>query len=154
MAIDTGLPLVGGTLPLLPPSASREDQTTAINAILSKLNSWNGVIVTQGIANIVVTSSAINWAIIPHNLGYVPVVEAFLNDIGISPITTAGAHGTLPFPTFAAVDVSGGDVTFQIWFFGYADETNAYLVCFNATGVAQGTYSATYLLKRFQANQV
>lgn len=148
MAIDTGIPLIGGTLPLLPPNASKEDQTAAINRILQRLNQWNGVVVRQGIADVIVTSAPINFATIPHDLGYAPIVEAYFTDVTLSSV----GRGSIPLPSFGSASLSGGNVNFQTWVFGFANEQNVYIVALNGSGADQGTYTISYILKRFDVS--
>jgi hypothetical protein len=93
------------------------------------------------------SASTINWTTIPHNLGYVPAVIAFLNDVGLSPIAS---HANIPLPTYADVDIGialANKVTFGSYVHAITDITNLYLVFFNATGSARNFLVKWYLLQ-------
>lgn len=147
--MDTGLPMTGGFLRPLPPNASREDQVAAINEILAKLNSWNGVIVRQDTTNITVTGPARETFTVPHNLGYAPVPQAFLNAVDLTPLEDVN----IPLPAWLSIGSSGGNVVFPIWVSIYTDDTNLYIDVFNATGLAIGTFPVTYYLLRINAQK-
>lgn len=93
---------------------------------------------------IVVTTNPLNWATVPHNLGFRPIPIGFLNDVSLSGIMQGGI---IPLPTFFNAGASGGNVNFTSWIFLTCDETNLYIVTLNASGVAFNTRVKYYLLQ-------
>lgn len=155
--MDTGLPMTGGFLRPLPPSASKEDINAAINGIISKLNSWNGVIVLQGTLDIQATGLSRETFSVAHNLGYAPVPSAYLNSVDISGGGGASLEDVnIPLPTWLSVRVNSGGsgiVDFPIWLSIYTDATNFYVDVFNGTGGTSSTYPVSYYLMRISADR-
>lgn len=151
MTIPLGLSLGGGILQNLPADSSLLEVIAALNQAIDKMNTWDGVIVQDGITDVEVSANPQSLGLLAHGLTFTPVIEADLNNIGIA--FTGSTTLSLPLPAFLQAGISGGNVNFQAYMFAIADATNIYFYSFNATGVDLGTFQVTYRLKRTEANQ-
>lgn len=153
MSLPLGLALNGGMLQNLPATASPSDMAAFLNQIIDKLNSWNGVIVDDGVVAVPITSSAQSLTTVPHGLAYTPYIQAAVNGVGI-PFTGSNTL-SLPLPSFLSANIltSGTiGIYFTIYMFCMADKTNLYFYSLNATGADQGIWDVTYYLMRLNAN--
>lgn len=101
-------------------------------------------IVVVGNTTVSSAGSPTNWTTVPHNLGYRPIIFAFLNNVGLSGIFTAG---DIPLPTYLGLDITT-TIDFTSWLHAGVNNTNAYFVLFNGTGAAIPTFSIKYYLLR------
>ena len=101
-------------------------------------------VVKESTATVSSDGSPLNWATIPHNLGYRPIIITELNDVGITGIFT---DADVPIPSWTDVNIVGGNVTFQSFLSSAADATNTYFILLNATGLTR-SYSVKYYLLR------
>lgn len=108
-------------------------------------------IVKKDSVTITIGSSTLNWATVRHDLGFTPIVTAFLNNVGISSIFEVG---TIPLPTSlsTSIDVGAGTVITRASIFTAADDTNLYIICFNATGGSLGSFQVTYYYQQETAD--
>lgn len=151
---DLGLPLKGGLLTRLAPNSGKEDQTTAMNEIIDKLNTWNGVIVKQGTKTINIDATNQQSFLVPHNLGYAPVPFAFLNGVGISSLGLTNLN--VPLPTFLGASTNGlvaGAVVHTSEISCNTDNNNLYFVVLNGTGSSLGNFTLSYYLMRITSDK-
>lgn len=86
-----------------------------------------------------------------HPLGYVPKVEA---DIENATVSTAGSPvtgATQPLPIFTSASIGGalaGAVTFSTFLYAFADASNVYVNLLNATGNPVTVTVTCYLYQR------
>lgn len=102
-------------------------------------------IVLTGTNTLVNDGSTETTLTIPHNLGFTPIAQCFLNDTIISGV---GTDLSLPLPTYTQVSIGGvtaGVVTFSAYLSFATDSTNLYVLLFNATG-SPVSYNITYYL--------
>lgn len=145
-----GLQFLGGILSRLPDNAPVSDIVNALNTVINKLNTWDGVVVANSSTTVHVSDEAQSLATLPHNLNFTPVIDASLNNVGIS---FAGSTTlSLPLPCFLTADISGGNVNFGAYMFCMADDKNLYFYTLNATGQDLGDWEVTYYLRRLTAN--
>lgn len=154
-----GQAFAGGMLPTIPPNATQSDTIAAINSIINKLNTWDGVVVQSGTVEVPVTSAAQNLTTIPHGLGYLPVINASINNLGLiftpvtGPVITIKDF-SLPLPNFlAGAQIVSGGIAFDGWMTALVDETNIYFFSLNGTGNDLGIFDVTYYLQRISASQ-
>lgn len=108
-------------------------------------------LVVVGYTSISSDGSTVGQQTIPHNLGYKPSVMAFLNNVDVS-----GSGGLtissvdIPLPTYAstAIDTGGTpQVRFTTWIHAMANNTNLYILTYNATGSSFSLPIKYYLLR-------
>lgn len=103
-------------------------------------------VVKEGSTAISLSPSANSSVTISHNLGYVPIIFAFLDQVGISPYFTSG---DIPLPTWISLDTSTpGNVKFGSWIMASTDSTNAYILGFNSAASSSGPFTIKYYLLR------
>lgn len=82
---------------------------------------------------------------IAHNLGYTPMVEAFINNVPVSGIT---GNVDVPLPAWESVSETTGSsnvINFHVWLSLAVDSTNVYFITINSTGLDK-TVPVTYYL--------
>jgi hypothetical protein len=152
MATDVGLPLGGGMLPTIAPNATPAEQAAAINNIINKLNTWDGVIVKSDIAEFPVTADLQSLLTIEHGLNYKPVIDASINKLGI--VLTGSDDLSMNLPTFiSGAGINSGFISFYAYMFALTDDVNIYFYALNGTGNALGTFEITYDLRRRNADR-
>lgn len=131
----------------LDPTQNAGQQTAFINQnfqqIASTLETNSFRIVDRGVVSVSSDGSTANWTTYAHNLGFVPIPFAYLTRVTLSGITT---NGNIPLPTFTSLNIdtlkstalNGGvarpiDI-FGTWMEAVADDTNLYVILYNATG--------------------
>lgn len=143
----------------LDPNQDPAQQTAFINqnfqTIASTLESNSFRIVTGGLTSVSSDGSATNWTTVAHNLGFAPVVFAYLTGVNLSGITS---NGNIPLPTWAGASVDtlkstalNGGVAKPVfimssWIEAVADATNFYVVLYNATGASISALPVQYYL--------
>lgn len=106
-------------------------------------------IVVAGNTSVSSNGSTISWTTIPHNLGYRPMVLAFMDDVGIGGIFS---DGDIPLPTWQQANLSDTFIKFSTWLFASADTTNVYAIMFNTTGSPVESFNIKYYLLRERSN--
>lgn len=101
-------------------------------------------IVVAGNTTISSDGSPTNWQTVPHNLGYRPMILAYLNNVGIGGIFS---DGDIPLPSYLGATITT-TVNFTSWVHAAVDNENAYFILFNATGLAISAYEIKYYLLR------
>lgn len=102
-------------------------------------------IIKTDVVNVQVSSAAVNWSTIPHNLGFVPGIMAYLNNVNLGAIAAAA---NMPLPTYTSATVDAGvQVKMLTWFNAVVDDTNIYIICLNSTGAAFNFNIKYYLLQ-------
>lgn len=102
---------------------------------------------TIGVVN---DGSTITTAQIDHNLGYVPIVEAVVEN-GSATIATGTATGvSMPLPLFtnATFDLVTPKINFQTWLYAFANSTTMYVNMANSTGTPITTTVTCYLYQK------
>ena len=101
-------------------------------------------------AAIVSDGSTMTTLQVAHNLGYVPKVEAYLNDLENPEIP--GTLLSMPLPTWTGLFIDTGadpQVQFDTWLYvAGADDTNVYFQLANSTGVALAYVITFYLYQQ------
>lgn len=143
----------------LDPTQDADQQTAFINqnfqTIASTLETNSIRIVSRGTTSIGSSGASSNWNTIPHNLGFAPVVFAYLAGVTLSGITT---NANIPLPTWTSATIdtikatalNGGvaipSVIFSTWMEAVADTTNLYVILYNATGASISNLTVQYYL--------
>lgn len=149
----------------LDPTQDAPQQTSFINqnfqALSSVLESNSFRIVNQNQTSIGSTGAPTTWNTIPHNLGFAPIVFAYLTNVNLSGIATA-ANIPLPTWTGAAIDTIKSTATnsgnaqpifiFSSWIEAVADATNLYVILYNATGATINPLTVQYYLVQQPSN--
>lgn len=146
-----GLQLLGGILSRLPDNSPVSDVINAINTIINKLNTWDGVVVANDSVTVHVSAAPQSLTTLPHNLSFTPVIDASLNDVGLA--FTGSTTLSLPLPSFLIANIVSGVVTFDAYMFCMADDKNLYFYTLNGTGSDLGDFTVTYYLRRLVAAQ-
>ena len=143
----------------LDPTQDQGQQTAFINqnfqAIAATLETNSFRIVDDGVVAVSSNGATASWSTYAHNLGFAPIPFAYLTNVNLSGITSAG---NIPLPTFTNLNIdtlkstalNGGvacpiDI-FGTWMEAVADETNLYVVLYNATGSAIGPLDVQFYL--------
>src|SRR5690606_5014290 len=90
---------------------------------------------------------------IEHNLGYKPVVHAFLNDASPSFNNISGAN--IPLPSWIGLDLDNlvsGAIVQTAFIDVMASDTHVYINLYNGTGNAISALTFTYYLMRLSTN--
>lgn len=105
-------------------------------------------IIQSGTIQVPIGVDETNITTIPHNLGFTPIIMAFINDIDLTGFG-GDTNGAYPLPGFIEASIGGvtaGVVTFGQWMFPTVDDNNAYIITLNATGTPSNTQIVTYYL--------
>lgn len=105
-------------------------------------------IVVIGNTSVSSDGSTQNWTTVAHNLGYKPLIMAFLNNVNLSGIAT-GVNIMLPsFGDGSIITGANNEVRFTTWIFCAANNSNAYFVMYNSTGSSVSSLPIKYYLLR------
>lgn len=105
-------------------------------------------IVVIGYTSVSSDGSLQNWTTVPHNLGFKPVMIAFLNDVNLSGIAD-GVNVLLPtYGNGSIITGANNEVRFTTWIFCNANNSNAYFIMFNSTGSPVNSLPIKYYLLR------
>lgn len=154
-----GRPLTGTQLPTVPPNATEDQKLAVINEIVGILNNYSrDVVQTDTVDFAFEGANAQTVLTIPHNLGYTPRAEVYLNDVTLTVGDFIYPGVNIPLPTYlnaANIGVGGGGgqpaVIFFDWLDFFVDENNLYIHFTNADGVT-GSVPLTYSLTRLPSN--
>jgi hypothetical protein len=130
---------------------------TRVTSTTGKPSLQNLLILQSGLAGVTISSNPTNICTVPHNLGFVPAMIAFLNNVTLNFGSGQSINNTnIPLPAMlgtSAGAVVSGVVTNSIYMFCLADAKNFYVFTLNATGAAvPGVFEITYELLQQTAN--
>jgi hypothetical protein len=130
---------------------------TRVTSTTGKPSLQNLLILQSGQAGVTISSNPTNICTVPHNLGFVPVPLAFLNNVSLNYGNGQSILNTnIPLPASLGTSAGGtltGVVTNSIYMFCLADSKNFYVITLNATGAAiSGVFEVTYELLQQTAN--
>lgn len=84
---------------------------------------------------VVNSGGTVTTATLAHPLGYVPIVEASLDNATISTAGGSVSGASLPLPGFTSADLStSNEIKFATWLYAFADINNIYVNMLNTTG--------------------
>lgn len=124
------------------------DVTTATDSADFTYNSNQNAfkIIIEGDATFTIPADRVSSLIIPHNLGFAPLSQVFLNQVDVGNVAN---DINIPLPTWLSANIDNvttHTVTFGSWVFASTDTVNLYITCLNASGGSLGDIPVKYFI--------